>query len=230
MASRRPLTWTLASDTIKPGMSGAAVLNLRSGGVCGVVVASKHPAHPDGALAIPWAAIDTDLANVLAANRRFHLQDRRWEAAATEPTVDTVRQYDPFDWKCIMRCCRPAPSPADGPDSLTPYLKRDHDNELNAALHRAAAGGPSVFAVLAGGSCTGKTRALYQGLREVVPNWPLLRPFGADELLSCSRRAGSGPGRCCGSTKLSATCMAPPASGLPACCELRSRIPMAPWP
>ena len=72
----------LASDTIKPGMSGAAVLNLRSGAVCGVVVASKHPAHPDGALAIPWSAIDADLADVLAANRAFHLQDRRWEEAA----------------------------------------------------------------------------------------------------------------------------------------------------
>ena len=72
----------LASDTIKPGMSGAAVLNLRSGAVCGVVVASKHPAHPDGALAIPWSAIDADLTDVLAANRAFHGQDRRWEEAA----------------------------------------------------------------------------------------------------------------------------------------------------
>jgi tetratricopeptide (TPR) repeat protein len=72
----------LASDTIKRGMSGAAVLNLRSGKVCGVVVASKHPAHPDGALAIPWSAIDQDLGEVLAANRAFHRQDRRWEAAA----------------------------------------------------------------------------------------------------------------------------------------------------
>jgi tetratricopeptide (TPR) repeat protein len=72
----------LASDIIKPGMSGAAVLNLRSGAVCGVVVASKHPAHPDGALAIPWSALDTDLADVLAANKAFHGQDRRWEQAA----------------------------------------------------------------------------------------------------------------------------------------------------
>jgi tetratricopeptide (TPR) repeat protein len=71
----------LASDTIKPGMSGAAVLNLRSGAVCGVLVASKHTAHPEGALAIPWSAIDADLGDVLAANRAFHLQDRRWEAA-----------------------------------------------------------------------------------------------------------------------------------------------------
>jgi tetratricopeptide (TPR) repeat protein len=72
----------LASDTIKPGMSGGAVLNLRSGRVCGVVVASKHPAHPDGALAIPWSAIDADLAEVLAANRAFHHGDLRWENAA----------------------------------------------------------------------------------------------------------------------------------------------------
>ena len=43
----------LASDTIKPGMSGAAVLNLRSAAVCGVMVASKHPAHPYGARPSP---------------------------------------------------------------------------------------------------------------------------------------------------------------------------------
>jgi hypothetical protein len=71
----------LASDTIKPGMSGAAVLNLRSGAVCGVVVASKHAAHPDGALAIPWSAIDTDLCQVLAANKAFQLRDPRWNTA-----------------------------------------------------------------------------------------------------------------------------------------------------
>ena len=63
-------------------MSGAAVLNLRSGAVCGVVVASKHPAHPDGALATPWSAMNTDLADVLAANRAFHAVDKRWEEAA----------------------------------------------------------------------------------------------------------------------------------------------------
>src|SRR6266566_5679746 len=76
----------LASDTIKPGMSGAAVLNLRTGGVCGVVVASKHPTYPNGALAIPWSAIEQDLGEVLAANRAFHLKDWRWDAAAARRT------------------------------------------------------------------------------------------------------------------------------------------------
>lgn len=72
----------LASDTVKPGMSGAAVMNLRSAAVSGVIVASKHAAQPDGALAIPWSAIDADLAEVLAANRAFHVADKRWEEAA----------------------------------------------------------------------------------------------------------------------------------------------------
>ena len=82
----------LASDTVKPGMSGAAVLNWRSAAVCGVVVASKHPAHPDGALAIPWLAIAADLGPVLDANRVFHRQDRRWEEAvrAAHPCPDEM--------------------------------------------------------------------------------------------------------------------------------------------
>jgi tetratricopeptide (TPR) repeat protein len=72
----------LASDRIKGGMSGAAVLNQRTGGVCGVLVASKGTACPDGALAIPWSAVDTELGAVLAANQAFHLADRRWHTAA----------------------------------------------------------------------------------------------------------------------------------------------------
>jgi hypothetical protein len=99
----------LASDTIKPGMSGAPVLNLRSGAVCGVIVASKHPVQPDGALAIPWSAVDANLSEVLAANRAFHLEDRRWNTAAagrlgagagvaagvvSEPPADPTLQLD----------------------------------------------------------------------------------------------------------------------------------------
>jgi Trypsin-like peptidase domain len=71
----------LASDTIKPGMSGAAVLNLRTGGVCGVIVATKNPTRADGALAIPWSAFAAEVSDLLAANRAFQLVDRRWPLA-----------------------------------------------------------------------------------------------------------------------------------------------------
>jgi hypothetical protein len=72
----------LASDTVKPGMSGAAVLNRRTSGVCGVVVASKNAAQPDGALAVPWQAIAAELGDLLAANLAFHARDSRWRVAA----------------------------------------------------------------------------------------------------------------------------------------------------
>ncbi len=84
----------LASDTIKPGMSGAAVLNLRTGAVCGVVVASKNAARPDGALAVPWSAIAGDLGDVLAANRAFQLADLRWQTAYRDSRAD-ARPEDP---------------------------------------------------------------------------------------------------------------------------------------
>jgi transcriptional regulator with XRE-family HTH domain len=120
---------------------------------------------------------------------------RRSTQAAAERTVKTVGQCDPFDLE-VHRVLLPpgAASLADGLELLTPYLKRDHDNELRAALRRVAAGGPSVFAVLAGDSCTGKTRALYEALREVVADWALLRPADADELLKLLDEAGFRPG------------------------------------
>jgi tetratricopeptide (TPR) repeat protein len=74
--------WDLGADTVKPGMSGAAALHLRSGGVGAIVVASKNPARAEGALAVPWHEVEGDLSAVLAANRAFHEAEHRWSDAA----------------------------------------------------------------------------------------------------------------------------------------------------
>jgi hypothetical protein len=74
--------WDLGADTVKPGMSGAAVLNLRTGGVGAIIVASKNPARADGALAVPWHEVEQDLSTLLDANRAFHETDHRWNDAA----------------------------------------------------------------------------------------------------------------------------------------------------
>ena len=78
----------LSSDTVRPGMSGAAVLNLRSGGVCGVIVASKNPSRPDGALAVHWSAIETELASILVENREAHKNNGRWEQSLQAPSAE----------------------------------------------------------------------------------------------------------------------------------------------
>jgi tetratricopeptide (TPR) repeat protein len=82
--------WDLGADTVKPGMSGAAVLNLRTGRVGGIIVASKNPARADGALAVPWHEVEQDLAAVLAANRAFHETDHRWNDAARAAAPEAV--------------------------------------------------------------------------------------------------------------------------------------------
>ena len=67
---------------------------------------------------------------------------------------------------------------------LTPYLLRAHDRELREKIAKTASGGPSILAVLTGDSTIGKTRALYEALREHenVCQWPLASPVDADEL------------------------------------------------
>jgi tetratricopeptide (TPR) repeat protein len=71
-----------ASDTIKPGMSGGALLNLSSRAVCGIVVATRSRAIPDGGFAVPWVVLKPLLAEAAEANRRFHQAYSPWRAAA----------------------------------------------------------------------------------------------------------------------------------------------------
>jgi hypothetical protein len=71
----------LADDRVKPGMSGAALLNLRTEAVCGVLVATKNLKQPDGGLAVHWTAVKDDLTDLLTANRAFHQRDQRWNTA-----------------------------------------------------------------------------------------------------------------------------------------------------
>lgn len=78
----------LASDTVKPGMSGSALLNLRTGAVVGIIVASKNPSQPDGALAVPLSAISTELREALMANRDFHRRNPGWTMTLDDGQVE----------------------------------------------------------------------------------------------------------------------------------------------
>ena len=57
---------------------------------------------------------------------------------------------------------------------LPPYVPRDLDSDLRAALTAAAAQGG--FVLLVGGSSVGKTRALYEAVQAHLPEWWLLHP------------------------------------------------------
>jgi hypothetical protein len=62
-------------------------------------------------------------------------------------------------------------------DDLPPYVPRDFDAELRTAITAAAGTGGMVL--LSGGSSVGKTRALFETARAVLPEWWLLHPADA---------------------------------------------------
>jgi hypothetical protein len=84
----------LASDQVKPGMSGAAVLNLRSRAVCGLVVASKDIGDDRGALAVTWSSMGQALVPHLQANTAFLESDSQWDRAKTAAVRSTATVTD----------------------------------------------------------------------------------------------------------------------------------------
>ena len=67
--------------------------------------------------------------------------------------------------------------------TLTPYIPRSHDQELRDRLHNLTApNAANQFVLVVGTSCTGKTRTLYEAVRTVLPDWPLVAPRNDTEL------------------------------------------------
>ena len=61
---------------------------------------------------------------------------------------------------------------------LPAYVPRDLDANLRSAINAAAEHGG--FVLLIGGSSVGKTRSLYEAVRDVLPEWWLIHPDPAD--------------------------------------------------
>ena len=72
---------------------------------------------------------------------------------------------------------------ASGDDELPTYVMREFDFSLRHAL-ASKLPKRGNFVVMVGGSSTGKTRSLYEAVYDLVPNWWLVQPAAAAEVLS----------------------------------------------
>jgi len=64
---------------IKPGMSGAALVNCRTGKVCGMSKFTVDEYHPQGGGGVPVSTLMDCLSfNVIKAQQQFHDRDSRW--------------------------------------------------------------------------------------------------------------------------------------------------------
>jgi hypothetical protein len=70
--------YKLGGGQVQPGMSGAPVLNLRTGAVCGILNRTRDQHLALGGYAIPATVLLERDPTLLTKNQRFHEQDSRW--------------------------------------------------------------------------------------------------------------------------------------------------------
>ncbi|BCB81182.1 hypothetical protein GCM10022251_67720 [Phytohabitans flavus] len=64
---------------------------------------------------------------------------------------------------------------------LPEYVGRDFDDDLRKRISAGIVRG--CFVLLVGRSSSGKTRSLYEAVRMVAPNWPVVQPAGTGEIV-----------------------------------------------
>jgi len=115
-----------------------------------------------------------------------------WTEACDAPQspVPTVRQWAPLR----LGVHRAVSTDGADPGLLTEYVVRRHDRVLRDRLRSADAERRSDFALLVGNASTGKTRAAFEAVLDVLPDWRLVSPSGgAQELLALVADESIGP-------------------------------------
>ena len=77
---------------VRPGLSGAPVLNARTGYVCGIVQLTRDRNDDLGGRAIPTTTVFRELPEIEPLQRQFHLIDQRWTTLLPSPVGDQNRQ------------------------------------------------------------------------------------------------------------------------------------------
>ena len=101
--------------------------------------------------------------------------------ASIGPDATPVSQWDPFSLGVHRSIIATQRSWSGDLQQLPFYVPRDHDRQLRDLLN--ASPGSPLMVVLTGLSCTGKTRAAYEAVRNCLPEWRLIRPETAGDLL-----------------------------------------------
>jgi superfamily II DNA or RNA helicase/tetratricopeptide (TPR) repeat protein len=76
---------------VSPGFSGAPLLNLRTGGVCGMIKSSRHTLLPLGGRAIPTSTILAHFGELAALQEEFHRSNGRWLSSLSHSQWASLR-------------------------------------------------------------------------------------------------------------------------------------------
>ncbi len=88
------------SGQVRPGLSGAPLLNVRRRHVCGIVQLTRDRHNDLGGRAIPTTIVFRVFPEIITLQQQFHQQNKRWmnclEDIATKQLADRPRNYIPF--------------------------------------------------------------------------------------------------------------------------------------
>lgn len=101
----------MTSAQVLGGFSGAPVLNLRTGTVCGMVKRTKDPTQDIGGMAVRTELILHLVTNLIEAQREYHYQNPEWAKRQAQllplrrlwygvpaPPENVVLRSAPYDW------------------------------------------------------------------------------------------------------------------------------------
>ncbi|MBA2679818.1 MAG: trypsin-like peptidase domain-containing protein [Ktedonobacteraceae bacterium] len=90
----------LKAGQARPGLSGAPALNLRTGGVCGIIKRSRDIETDLGGRAVPTQtilqALNEKQVDLQSLQQSFHKQDRRWYDTLTQQQREELGMVPPF--------------------------------------------------------------------------------------------------------------------------------------
>jgi hypothetical protein len=138
-----------------------------------------------------WLAVYLDACGVHGARQRVWKRTRARLASSLVGDgelgrLPRVRAVDPRQLGVHPAITMAAPGGQVGlgrrlPE-LPPYVSRDLDEELREGIVDLASHGGLI--VVVGGSSTGKTRVIYEAIRAELPDWRLLHPPDAADLVN----------------------------------------------
>jgi Trypsin-like peptidase domain len=136
----------------RPGLSGAPLLNLRTGGVCGIVKSTRDRSLDLGGRAVPISVILAHLSDLAAWQQTFHAHDPRW----VDSLSPQQRQQLPWGGASLRN-----PFYGESPRLLGREEERQRiEEKLRAGNHCSITGPPG----------SGKSLML-RTIREDIPTW-----------------------------------------------------------
>lgn len=131
----RPPLIKFKSGQVRPGMSGSALLNQRTGKVCGIVKFTRDRKSNLGGGGIPTSVILSQFTELRELNQQFHQQDRRWienmeGTGQTESKGEAYESQDGFIYDAYISYVDKEPDAIWVWETLVPKLE---DAELKIA-------------------------------------------------------------------------------------------------